>query len=90
MDLESPDRPLYLAGSNETFGKTIELPQTATNGFAAPCAGGSRRVASLHLTREDPHASQLFRSGGILFNHESAQSRYQFATRKVASGVPAL
>ena len=83
----APECRFYFAGSSEQFGKADEVPQSETTRFHPRSAYGISKVAGYELSRNYREAYGMHVSSGILFNHESPRRGFEFATRKISSGV---
>ncbi len=81
------DCRFYFAGSSEMFGHAEEVPQSEKTRFHPRSSYGISKVAGFDLTRNYREAFRMHCSNGILFNHESPRRGYEFATRKITSGV---
>src|ERR1700726_1377211 len=78
-----PKCRFYFAGSSEMFGKVHETPQRETTPFHPRSPYGISKVAGYYLTVNHREAYGMYRSNGILFNHESPRRGETFVTRKI-------
>ena len=84
---KAPDCKFYFAASSEMFGDVKESPQNENTPFHPRSPYGISKVAGFDLTRNYREAYGIHASSGILFNHESPRSGFEFVTRKITSSV---
>ncbi|MDQ6706199.1 MAG: GDP-mannose 4,6-dehydratase [Acidobacteriota bacterium] len=82
-----PKCRFYFAGSSEMFGKVKEAPQRETTPFHPRSPYGISKVSGFYLSVNYREAYDMFCCNGILFNHEGPRRGFEFATRKITSGV---
>ncbi len=86
----SPTTRLFVAGSAEMFGDTVESPQQE----ATPCRPrnpyATAKLAAHQLVGQIRHREGIFACSGILYNHESERRAEAFVSRKITRGAAAI
>ena len=78
---------IYIAGSSEMYGMSMDSPQNETTKFNPYSPYGVSKVLGFELARFYRQSFSLFVCNGILFNHESSIRPKTFVTRKITSYV---
>ena len=88
--LEVPHSRVFLASSNEIFGRPDTAPQTETTPIRPVSPYGAAKACAYHLGQmfRDRHALHV--AIGILYNHESPRRPETFVSRKITAAAAAI
>jgi GDPmannose 4,6-dehydratase len=79
----APTAKIFYAASSLVFGDDDTDVKTELSAFNPTCIYGMTKAHGLWICRQFRNNHNLFVSGGILYNHDSAYRKEQFLTAKI-------